>query len=124
MLESQRIRVLAEQISQLKEENRQLKAQLYGDFNVPWEWKLSPSQLNVFKCLVSQPEVSYETAERAIWGNKPLPENYKNTMRVQVRLLRLKLKPHGYEVRNRSGFGYFIPKQQRDELKERFRSND
>lgn len=114
---------LTAEISKLMEENRQLKAMLYGDFHIPWEWKLSPSQTAILRCLIAQPEVSYEVVETAIYGEKGTPGDVKNTTRVHVRNLRLKLEPLGIEINNRSGFGYYIAPEVRASLKKKLRGS-
>lgn len=115
---------LEQKNAQLREENRQLKKMLFGDFQVPWDWGLSPSQTSMFRCLVARPEVSYETLEDAVYGGRDIPENVKNIIRVQMRNLRLKLKPRNIQIHNRSGFGYHLDSKTRTRLRKTLQHND
>ncbi|WP_306147252.1 MULTISPECIES: helix-turn-helix domain-containing protein [unclassified Roseibium] len=108
---------LTDEVAELQEENRQLKDMLYGDSTIPWDWGLSPSQAAILRCLIARPEVHYETIEAAIYFKREPPENVMSVLRAQMRYLRLKLKPFGVEIHNKSGFGYYLDPATRKRLR-------
>lgn len=116
----ERLRVEAEELC---EENRQLRNMLFGDYPIPWDWGLSPSQTAILRCLIAQPEVTYEMIENAIYVNRDRPENFKNITRVHLRNLRLKLEPKNIEIHNRSGFGYYLEPATRKRLRKELKTN-
>jgi DNA-binding response OmpR family regulator len=105
------------EVDTLKEENRQLRGLLFGDAEIPWDWRLSRSQAAILRCLIAKPEVRYEAIEAAIYADREPPENVIGVVRAQMRYLRLKLKPKGIEIHNRSGFGYCLDPSTRSRLK-------
>jgi DNA-binding response OmpR family regulator len=114
---------LKAEAEEMCEENRQLRNMLFGDYQIPWDWGLSPSQTAILRCLIAQPEVTYDMIENAVYHDRDRPENFKNITRVQLRNLRLKLKDRNIEIHNRSGFGYFIEPETRSKLKRQIKSN-
>jgi DNA-binding response OmpR family regulator len=121
--ESKETADLRAELETCQEENRQLKDLLFGDTEIPWDWRLSRSQAAILRCLIAQPEVRYEAIEAAIYADREPPENVIGVVRAQMRYLRLKLKPKGIEIHNRSGFGYFLDPGTRSRLKRELKPN-
>lgn len=117
------IQSLTKKLAELHEENRQLKELLYGSFRIPWEWGLSPSQATILRCLLAQPEVPYEVIENAIYAGRTKPKDFKSVTRVHMRNLRLRLEPLNIEIKNRSGFGYYLEPSVRADLKKNLKGS-
>ena len=105
------------EIERLKDRVRQLE-QAYGVSSlIPHQFNLSKFEAKLMLCLMRWPIVTVETALAAMYGNRNhVPE--ENIVRVVMRRIRIKLKPHGIEIVTKwGGGGYLLTLAAKDKIR-------
>ncbi|MCW5697897.1 MAG: helix-turn-helix domain-containing protein [Bauldia sp.] len=101
---SPREKRLAEQVEELQEENRQLRALLAPAVVLPSEWKLTVLETALFRQLLLRTLVTFECAVWAIQDANGDRTRY--TVHILIHKIRRKLKPFGLSILCRPGQGY------------------
>ena len=93
----------ADELDQLREENRQLRALLVPPVSAPPEWHLTPRETRMWAHMNSRPLSTRESLMFAISeGREMEPQN----LNVGLHHLRKKLAKHGVRVVNQWGHGW------------------
>ncbi len=122
----QRNRDLSEQVGELEEQVRQLRAMLTPQVELPaWMPRLSGIERSIILTLLARPFVPYEAMLNAVWpmgeGRDGAEPDVK-TLAVYVTRLRRKVEGHGIIINGVWGRGLEMAQQSRDLLNPGFTS--
>ena len=101
----------ADELDQLREENRQLRALLVDAQPTPKEWGLTRQEQWVYRCLAARAVATRDQIYQAASAGKVQDEQIVN---VLVYRIRRKLKPHGIGITNHWGVGYSLERPAHD----------
>ncbi|WP_395175541.1 helix-turn-helix domain-containing protein [Roseibium alexandrii] len=111
----QRIR---EENEELFAENLRLKQQLFGDFEIPHDWKLTRRERKIFGCLLAATLAKKETLIEAVFGLYDEPASADDNIKVSIFNMRKKLNPLGIKIKVQWGVGYYLEPETRNKLRE------
>lgn len=109
-----RVRVLLDEIDELKERNRQLVKQLGPSWSPPIGWGLTGAQARAVSALMSRDVCTFEMLMDAVDGGAATSSQC--SIAVLLHRARKKLTPLGIHVRSIYGIGYSIDKATRERI--------
>jgi two-component system cell cycle response regulator CtrA len=110
MLESENYR-LSERIAFLED------ALAPRAIDIPLEWRLTASEVRVFRAMCARELATKETLMAALYSNRPDNEPEMKIIDVFICKLRHKVKHYGVEIRTHWGQGWSIDAETRMRLK-------
>lgn len=106
-------------IAALEEEIGRLRRLAFGsDIEFPLAWDLTGLQQTLLRLLIAREVVSRKAYAAARFPGRVAPHVEPNTFRVQVHLLREKIKPLGVQIHSAGALGYFIDAEMRCHLRQ------
>ena len=109
-------RKLREEVEDLQETVRQLRASMAGDDLPDWLPHLTPGERRVIAALRPGRLVGYEQLVELVWPGREEPDTARDILKVWVCRLRQKLFPLGIRINTLWGQGYQITPASRDLL--------
>lgn len=103
---SQQVEYLQELVVQLRE------LAVPSKIKVPPEWKLTPTERVIYRCLAAHVEVPHDSLLKAIEIECRSNNTDELSLRVMVSRVRKKLKPHGIHIGTSWGYGYYLDREQ------------